>query len=330
MKKISVILPAYKAEKTIRDTIESVKNQTYKNIELIIIENGPKDSTESIIKAYKNSGLDIKYFYSEKPSVSNARNIGIKNSTGEYIAFIDSDDRYECSFLAKMVAYLECNCSQLVSCGYKTSDNKTIRLVKQDDIIKTTNDMQVYLETLKSNLLFNELWNKLYLSSIIKENGILFDEKYELGEDYLFNLEYLYYTEKACYINEPLYIYTVSDDGLKLKYRKDKFDIEYRLTKILKEYYLKKGYSMDFVNNQFARIYYNGIIDIYKSNNLANRKEKDEQLKEFISRKEYKDDLKSLKDNVTDKKFKFAIKYFFLKGKGRIKFFVLLNKLFHQ
>lgn len=330
MKKISVILPAYKAEKTIRDTIESVKNQTYKNIELIIIENGPKDSTESIIKTYKNSGLDIKYFYSEKPSVSNARNIGIKNSTGEYIAFIDSDDRYECSFLAKMVAYLECNCSQLVSCGYKTSDNKTIRLVKQDDIIKTTNDMQVYLETLKSNLLFNELWNKLYLSSIIKENGILFDEKYELGEDYLFNLEYLYYTEKACYINEPLYIYTVSDDGLKLKYRKDKFDIEYRLTKILKEYYLKKGYSMDFVNNQFARIYYNGIIDIYKSNNLANRKEKDEQLKEFISRKEYKDDLKSLKDNVTDKKFKFAIKYFFLKGKGRIKFFVLLNKLFHQ
>lgn len=330
MKKISVILPAYKAEKTIRDTIESVKNQTYKNIELIIIENGPKDSTESIIKTYKNSGLDIKYFYSEKPSVSNARNIGIKNSTGEYIAFIDSDDRYECSFLAKMVAYLECNCSQLVSCGYKTSDNKTIRLVKQDDIIKTTNDMQVYLETLKSNLLFNELWNKLYLSSIIKENGILFDEKYELGEDYLFNLEYLYYTEKACYINEPLYIYTVSDDGLKLKYRKDKFDIEYRLTKILKEYYLKKGYSMDFVNNQFARIYYNGIIDIYKSNNLANRKEKDEQLKEFILRKEYKDDLKSLKDNVTDKKFKFAIKYFFLKGKGRIKFFVLLNKLFHQ
>ena len=330
MKKISVILPAYKAEKTIRDTIESVKNQTYKNIELIIIENGPKDSTESIIKTYNNSGLDIKYFYSEKPSVSNARNIGIKNSTGEYIAFIDSDDRYECSFLAKMVAYLECNCSQLVSCGYKTSDNKTIRLVKQDDIIKTTNDMQVYLETLKSNLLFNELWNKLYLSSIIKENGILFDEKYELGEDYLFNLEYLYYTEKACYINEPLYIYTVSDDGLKLKYRKDKFDIEYRLTKILKEYYLKKGYSMDFVNNQFARIYYNGIIDIYKSNNLANRKEKDEQLKEFILRKEYKDDLKSLKDNVTDKKFKFAIKYFFLKGKGRIKFFVLLNKLFHQ
>ncbi|MBR3674424.1 MAG: glycosyltransferase family 2 protein [Clostridia bacterium] len=330
MKKISVILPAYKAEKTIRDTIESVKNQTYKNIELIIIENGPKDSTESIIKTYKNSGLDIKYFYSEKPSVSNARNIGIKNSTGEYIAFIDSDDRYECSFLAKMVAYLECNCSQLVSCGYKTSDNKTIRLVKQYDIIKTTNDIQVYLETLKSNLLFNELWNKLYLSSIIKENGILFDEKYELGEDYLFNLEYLYYTEKACYINEPLYIYTVSDDGLKLKYRKDKFDIEYRLTQILKEYYLKKGYSMDFVNNQFARIYYNGIIDIYKSNNLSNRKEKDEQLKEFISRKEYKDDLKSLKDNVTDKKFKFAIKYFFLKGKGRIKFFVLLNKLFHQ
>lgn len=330
MEKISVILPAYKAENTIRDTIDSIEKQIYKNIELIVIENGPKDSTESIVNDYRNIGIDIKYFYCEKSNVSNARNIGIKNATGKYIAFIDSDDKYEKNFLSKMVECLESNNSQLVTCGYKTSDNKKILLIKKNNKIKCTKNFQMYLEVLKSNLLFNEIWNKLYVSSIIKENNVFFDELYELGEDYLFNLDYMKYIEKACYINEPLYIYTVSCDGLKQKYRKDKFDIEYRLTKILKEYYEKKGYSMDFVYNQTARIYYNGIIDIFKKNNLVRNKEKDEQLKEFIKREKYRKDLEFLKDKVTDKKFKIAIKYFFLKSKARIKLFVLLNSLLHR
>ena len=330
MKKISVILPAYKAETTIRDTIESIKNQTYKNIEVIVIENGPKDSTESIINNYRNNGIDIKYFYCEKPNVSNARSIGIRNSTGEYIAFIDSDDIYESDFLAKMVDCIENNESQLVACGYKTSDNKITRLIEINKLVKCTDNIQMYLEELKKNLLFNELWNKLYVSSIIQENNIIFDDSYELGEDYLFNLEYINHIETACYINEPLYIYTVNDDGLKLKYRKDKFDIEYRLTQILKEFYLKNSYSLEFVYNQFARIYYNGIIDIFKESNPSNKIEKDEQLKEFITKEKYKDDLEFLKNKVTDRKFKIAIKYFFLKGQLRIKLFILLNKLFHK
>lgn len=330
MEKVSVIIPAYKAEKTIRNTIDSVIQQTYDNIEMLIIENGPKESIEDIVKGYENSKLNIKYFYCEKANVSNARNIGIRNSTGKYIAFIDSDDLFEKDFLTEMVAGLEKNCAQLISCGYRTLDNKLKRVINKDDEIRCTEDLQKYLEILKSNLLFNEIWNKIYISEIIKNNSIKFNEDYELGEDYLFNLDYLKNIKQACYINKPLYIYTVSDSGLKLKYRKDKFDIEYKLTQILKEYYADNNYSNEFVNNQFARIYYNGIIDIFKKNNSANNKEKDVQLERFINRKEYKEDLNYLKDNVTNKKFEIAIKYFFLKGKKRIKLFVILNKLFHK
>ena len=87
---------------------------------------------------------------------------------------------------------------------------------------------------------------------------------------------------------------------------------------------------MDFVNNQFARIYYNGIIDIFKDNNPLSKKEKNNQLKEFITEENYRLDLEFLKDKVTDKKFKLAIKHFFLKGQRRIKIFVLLNNLFHR
>ena len=330
MEKVSIIMPAYKAKKTIEKTIQSVEKQTYSNIELIIVENGPKDSVEEIINKFKENNLEIKYFYCEKPNVSNARNIGIKNATGKYIAFIDADDEYESDFLYKMVSRLEVNNADLVSCGYKTSDNKIHRLIESHEDIKCSTDLQRYLEKLKKNLLFNELWNKVYVNEIIKSNSILFDETYELGEDYLFNLEYLKNIKKACYLNEVLYVYTVSDTGLKLKYRKDKFDIEYDLTKKLKEYYQEMGYSMDFVNNQFARIYYNGIIDIFKDNNPLSKKEKNNQLKEFITEENYRLDLEFLKDKVTDKKFKLAIKHFFLKGQRRIKIFVLLNNLFHR
>ena len=84
---------------------------------------------------------------------------------------------------------------------------------------------------------------------------------------------------------------------------------------------------MDYIYNRFARVYYNQIIDIYKPNNPANKKERDQQLKEIISKKEYQKELKELEKKVTDKKMKIAIKYFFLKGKNMIKLFVFLNNV---
>ena len=80
--KVSIIMPAYNAEKTIKKAIESVINQTYENIELIIIDNGSTDNTKQIIKKYENENKDkIKYVYEEIPNVSNARNKGIDSST---------------------------------------------------------------------------------------------------------------------------------------------------------------------------------------------------------------------------------------------------------
>ena len=84
---------------------------------------------------------------------------------------------------------------------------------------------------------------------------------------------------------------------------------------------------MSYIYNRFARVYYNQIIDIYKTNNPATKKEKDKQLQEIISKKEYKEELKKLEKNVTDKKMKLAIKYFFLKGKFMVKLFIVLNNI---
>ena len=320
MEKVSIILPTYNSDSVLKNAIESVKYQTYENWELLIIENGKKGQAEEIIKK-------INYIYQEVANVSEARNTGLNNASGEYIAFLDSDDKYGKDFLENMIKNISINKTQLVTCGYKRVYDKKQILIKQCKNIENTTNIKEYLETLKENYLFNELWNKMYISKIIKENNIRFNQKYELGEDFLFNLDYIKYIEKASYINNPLYIYTEGETGLKLKYRPNKFNIEYELTQYLEKIYKEKNWDMNYIYNRYARVYYNQIIDIYKPNNPANKKEKNQQLQEIISKKEYKEELKKLEKNVTDKKMKIAIKYFFLKGKNMIKLFVFLNNV---
>ena len=326
--KISVILPTYKSEDTLSRAIQSVLNQTYKNIELIVIENGPVGKAQDILNTFNlEKTQKIKYIYSEIANVSKARNIGIDNATGKYLAFIDSDDCYEKDFLEKMLFQIKNNNLQLVTCGYKTVYSKENKLIEQNDKIKNTTDIKMYLETLKENYLFNELWSKLYLNSIVQQENIRLNENYELGEDFIFNLDYIEHVSRVGFINVPLYIYTDGQDGLKLRYRKDKFEIEYSLTKYLQEFYKKQNYSMEYIYNRFARVYYNGILNIYAKNNPQTKKEKDKQLIEFIKSDKYINDLKSIENKITEKKFKIAVKFFFLRGKHMIKFFVFINNL---
>ena len=321
--KISIILPTYNSDNVLENAINSVKAQTYENWELLIIENGKKGQAEQI--ARKINDERIKYIYQEEPNVSNARNVGLEKATGEYIAFIDSDDQYEINFLEKMISNMIKNKSQLVTCGYRRVFEKNKMLISENDKILNTTNIKEYLETTKENYLYNELWNKMYISKIIKENNIKFNKKYELGEDFLFNLDYTKYIQRASFINEPLYIYTDGEYGLKLRYRANKFEIEYGLTQYLEKFYIDKKWNMDFIYNRYARVYYNQIIDIYKENNPVTDKEKDEQLKKIITNPKYKENLNELQKKVTDKKMKIAIKHFFLKGEKRIKIFVKLN-----
>ena len=323
--KISIILPTYNADKILYKAIESVINQTYQDWELLIIENGKKGQAEEIIKKFNDNR--IKYIYQEIANVSEERNAGLENATGNYITFLDSDDKYEKEYLEKMLENLLQNKTQLVTCGYKTVYEKKQVLINNNENITNTKNIEEYIETLKEQYLYNQLWNKLFIAEIIKENKVRFNKEYELGEDFLFNLDYTKNIEKASYINEALYIYTDGELGLNSKYRANKFDIEYALTKYLENIYKEKNWDMSYIYNRFARVYYNQIIDIYKANNPATKKEKDKQLQEIISKKEYKEELKKLEKNVTDKKMKLAIKYFFLKGKFMVKLFIVLNNI---
>ena len=107
-----------------------------------------------------------------------------------------------------MLSNLIKNETQLVTCGYRRVFEKNKMLIENNEKILNTTNIKEYLETTKENYLYNELWNKMYISEIIKEHNIKFDKSYELGEDFLFNLDYTKYIKKAS-INIILFKYYV-------------------------------------------------------------------------------------------------------------------------
>ena len=132
-KKVSVIIPTYNSDKYLKKCIESILLQTYKNIEIIIINDGSTDKTDDIVKKYEDER--IKYYKNKNQGIGKSRNYGIKQSTGEYIMFVDSDDYIDESAVEEMIKKItDSNLDMLVCDFYKIEKVKEeVKLVQFDD-----------------------------------------------------------------------------------------------------------------------------------------------------------------------------------------------------
>lgn len=206
---ISIILPCFNSEKTIRRTIESVLNQTYKDFELIIVDDGSTDCSASLILNYKDDR--IKYFFQNNSGQGAARNVGINKSTGKYISFIDSDDEMEKNFIETMSFYMETMDADLVECNYTIIEEskKSKIMIYKNTYISESIDSNISHYLKKGLQVVNStypVWNKMYKSELIKNNNIEFSED-SYNEDYLFNCRYLFKINKLIGINYLGYFY---------------------------------------------------------------------------------------------------------------------------
>ena len=242
---VSIVIPTYNASSTIDRCINSVINQTYKNIEIIIINDGSTDYTEKIVSEYIKKDNRIKLINIKNNGVSNARNTGIKYSQGKYIIFVDSDDYISKSMIEILVkARLKYN--TLAVCNYEIFGKN---MEKVEDIC---NDINTDVLSINDNFykLFYEKnalktpWGKIYDSKIIKDNNINFDTDISLGEDFIFNLIYIKFVKKICYIENQLYYYFRDNEmSLSQKYYPNMLDIQLRIKKSLLEYVEKEECS---------------------------------------------------------------------------------------
>lgn len=205
--KISIIIPIYNGEEYIERCVESILKQSYKDIEIILVNDGSIDKTEKVCKELEKRDKRIKYIYQINNGVSCARNNGILNATGEYIAFIDGDDWVDekyCEILLKgMTKDVQLSVVGIKQTKVYNSENSII----EKETNKITQDEAFKLIFIDSNF-FGYPVNKLYRKTLIDELGDKpFDESIHACEDTLFNAKYITKCKKISYNKSQLYLY---------------------------------------------------------------------------------------------------------------------------
>lgn len=273
-KKISIIVPVYNGKKTIKKAIESVINQTYKNWELIIVDDGSTDGSDKIYNEFKDRRISC--FYNENKGVSFSRNYGISKATGDFIMFLDSDDFYMKNTLETCINEYE-NYNSLIIFYYKKIRNGELVEEKNkiEEVLLSDTFSDKYENIVKRGL-FNIVWNKMFVKDIIIDNNIMFDENLNMGEDYKFNLEYMDKIEKIKIIDKYLYVYDISNDSLSTRYRADEFERRKKLYTLLENYYKKYNSNMDYIMERRITEVVNTIKNISKKETFINEEVKNE------------------------------------------------------
>ncbi len=238
--KISVIVPIYNSGKFLHKCLDSIVNQSYKNIEIILINDGSIDNSKSICESYASNDKRIIFINDTNHGVSYARNKGIVLSHGEYIMFVDSDDWLEldaCEVLIKSIKndidivfgmMTRVNGNIKTKLNYKLDTNKVyskedIKLFKKSILGFTKNEDKIYFP-------YNEgPCCKLYRKDIIINNNIFFDSEVKIGEDGLFNFMVYDSCNKIMFVNKEIYNYYQNASSAMNSIDKDKIDNYFKL-----------------------------------------------------------------------------------------------------
>lgn len=242
---INIIVPIFNVEKVLHHCIDSILNQTYHDFELILVNDGSTDGSGDVCNMYAKKDKRIKVIHKNNSGVSAARNIGIENAQGDYICFIDSDDYISPTFLESLLEMQSKYPSyDNVWCCFHTVNHYYGDVVKSNCIDTeqkyVTFDISQIM-TLHENWLDAGPVCKLYSRRIIEEYSLRFKEDLSLGEDLLFNFDYLDKTNgKIVVLNCALYFYVqINEESLSSKYYPNLFEIYKYLNNNLWQYITK-------------------------------------------------------------------------------------------
>lgn len=211
MQKVSVIVPVYKVERYFSQCIESILTQTYINWELILVDDGSPDKSGRICDDYADKDSRIRVVHKQNAGVGAARNTGLENATGEFIAFVDSDDFCESSYLENF-GLTKGQPADLVIQGFKKYINGECPGTAFQTACYTRNELVEAI--LDNNLLsFGAPYCKLFRREIIERNHIRFSTKYSFGEDTYFFFDYLTHIFSMQVVAEDGYYYRCDQEG---------------------------------------------------------------------------------------------------------------------
>lgn len=263
--KVSIIVPIYKVEQYIHRCIDSILNQTYKNLEIILVNDGSPDNCGAIIEAYQETDRRIYVYHKENGGLSDARNYGMQKVTGEFTMFVDSDDWLDHHMVETMVQYSRKYEADIIQSAFYYAYDKALFIDHRYDYpnkepIVLDNKSLMY-ELIKNNIVKNFAWGKLYRTTKIKtipfKKGVIFED--------VFWAHHVMH-EVDCYvmIYDPFYYYYQRDDSIVATYTLKNLDIIRGLQE--RHQFIEKNY--DYLQHDSYQLILNTCFTHYRLLNM--------------------------------------------------------------
>ncbi|WP_340155442.1 glycosyltransferase [uncultured Winogradskyella sp.] len=239
---ISVIVPVYNAEQYLERCINSIANQTYRNLEIILINDGSSDSSKTICKSFATNDTRITVVNQQNGGSSIARNTGLEIAKGDFISFIDSDDYIEPIMLEKMLNLLLENNLEVVEIERNSAENNVVF----DDSFKIENSITATKRIINTTSF--QVWKRLYKRSIVENMRFIPNI---IHQDVFFTIDVINKVNSIGFLNSPLYQYNRESIGIiRSNYSEMKRDIAIRATE-----YIKSNIADDIELNKVVNNY---------------------------------------------------------------------------
>ncbi len=214
MPELSIIVPIYNVAEYLPKCLDSIMAQTYRDFELILVDDGSYDGSEQIIDHYASKDKRVIVIHKTNEGVSKARNTGLDRARGVFLGFVDGDDYIDKMMYESMIALMERTNSDLGICGYSLLDiwgNILYKTQEDGEAILTREEaLEMFFQT--SQTFLGSIWNKVYRRSVCE--GIHFSEGICIGEDTLFLIQFMLLSKKVTYIMKPMYYYLQRNGSL--------------------------------------------------------------------------------------------------------------------
>lgn len=247
MPKVSIIVPIYNVEKYLDRCMQSLLEQTLRDIEIIMVDDGSPDNCPQMCDKYAKKDVRVKVIHKKNAGLGYARNSGLEIAEGKYVAFVDSDDYVDLNMYEKLYKVAEENNNEAVFCGFKKefSPNRFIECKECNSYTEYTSEgmKQLVLDFIaapphcKSEYIHDmSVWHSIYKRSIIEENNIRFiSERDYASEDIPFQIDFLKCCKKVGFIPDVFYVYCYNGGSLTKSFKPEKFKKMQALYHLLKE-----------------------------------------------------------------------------------------------
>lgn len=298
--KFSIVMPVYNVARYLTMAIEDVVNQSFGNLELILVDDCSTDLSGRICDEFVKKDCRIRVIHlNENGGLSNARNKGMEIAKGEYILFLDPDDRYDRKMLEYIKTRLDENSAKIVVFGlieeYYNADEK-VKYIKQiiprQMYLNGKREVRKQIIDLECQTLFGYAWNKAYNLSYIKQLGVQF-KKVTMIEDILFNIDVFKEINSCDFIAKPLYKYAIRKKGsLTKKYLPDYFPIHVRriqsMVMLYKEWNMETVDVLQKLGSIYCRYFLSALQRNCSRSSMMNFRKRKEWVNEQFNSEMYK------------------------------------------